>query len=568
MTVDYTIKVGGEAGQGIQSVGGLLTRAFATVGMEVFAHQDYMSRVRGGHNFFQIRASDQAVAAGRERVDILIALDQTSIEEHACEVVEGGVLIYDGEQKGFSCEGVHCFSVPLKRLAEDAGSAVMANTVATAAVWGLLGGRLEIIFRLLQKMFEGKGEKVVSGNRNAAQSGYDYAKDKGVERSTFSLPDERESKKMLLRGIHAAGLGALAAGCRFVSAYPMTPSTALSEFMATRGRDLGVVFEQAEDEIAAIHMGLGASYAGVRALVPTSGGGFCLMVEGLGLAGCTETPIVIMNGQRPGPSTGLPTRTEQGDLLFAISASHGEFPRAVLAPSTVEETFYLMAHAFNIADRYQMPVIVLMDQYLADTYQTVDKPDTSKVTIDRGKLWDGAGGYKRHLLTEDGISPRAFPGRSKQLVVTTGDEHDEYGHLIESAEIRIRQMDKRLRKMKLIAGDIPPPRTYGDSNALTAVVGWGSTFGILNEVVEALLHEGVQLRGVHLSGLWPFPGDGFRHALAGAERVIFVENNATGQLARLARSETDIAADSLISKYDGRPFTVEWLKAELRKAVG
>ncbi len=567
MTVDYNIRVAGEAGQGIQSVGGLIAKAFAGVGMEVFAHQDYMSRVRGGHNFFQMRVSDRPIAAARGQVDILIALDQRSIDEHTAEVTDGGAIIYDGEKKGFSCEGVQCFSVPLERLAKEAGNAVMANTVASAAVWGLFGGKLDILFRLLDETFAKKGDKVVADNRNAAQVGYDYARENSGDRFTYSLPNERQSTKILLRGVYSAGLGALAAGCRFAAAYPMTPSTPLSEFVATRGEQLGLVFEQAEDEIAALHMALGASYAGVRSLVPTSGGGFCLMVEGLGLAGATETPVVIMNGQRPGPSTGLPTRTEQGDLLFAIRASHGEFPRAVLAPSSVEESFYLMAHAFNVADRYQIPVIVLMDQFLVDVYQTVDTPDESKITIDRGKLWDGTGEYKRHLLTEDGISPRAFPGERDALVVTAGDEHDEFGHLVEAAEIRTRQTDKRLKKLSLVSNDIPEPKIFGGSDAPTAVVGWGSTFGPINETLETLAAEGLSLRGVHLSGLWPFPRERFEEALTGVERVIFVENNATGQLAQLARSQTGITSNVLVSKYDGRPFTVEWLASELRKAA-
>ncbi len=568
MPVDYTVKVGGEAGQGIQSVGGLLSGAFALAGMEVFAHQDYMSRVRGGHNFYQIRASERPVAASREETDILIALDQTSIEEHAAEVNERGAIIYDGEKKGFSCAGVHCFSVPLERLATESGGRVMSNTAAAAATWGLLGGRLELIWKLLEKTFSKKGPDVIAANKSAAKAGYEYAKREGSKKFAFSILPEATSQKMLLRGNYAAALGALAAGCRFASAYPMTPSTAISEFMATQGRKLGVVFEQAEDEIAAVHMALGASYAGARALVPTSGGGFCLMAEALGLAGATETPIVVIDAQRPGPSTGLPTRTEQADLLFVIHASHGEFPRAVLAPSTVEETFYLTAEAFNIADRYQIPVIVLLDQHLSDAYQTVHRPDPGRVTIDRGRLWEGEGAdYKRHLLTEDGISPRAFPGESKALVVTSGDEHDEYGHLIESAEIRNQQMKKRLGKMSLIARDIPPPMVYGHADADVAAVGWGSTLGALKEAQEILSYGGIKLRGIHLSGLWPFPKEAFAEALRGVRRMIVVENNATGQLASLIRSEAGLAAHRAINKYDGRPFSPELLQRELRKAV-
>lgn len=326
---------------------------------------------------------------------------------------------------------------------------------------------------------------------------------------------------------------------------------------------------QPEDEIAAINMIIGAGYAGVRVMTATSGGGFCLMVEGLGLAGMTETPIVVVDAQRPGPAIGLPTRTEQGDLQFILHAAHGEFPRAVLAPATIEDWFWLTIKAFNLAEKYQLPVILLTDQHLASSYTTVERFNLSKVTIDRGLLFSeekaGASEYKRHEITKSGISPRAFPGQERTLVVTDSDEHDETGHLIEDAETRTKMMRKRMRKLFSLKKEIAAPQLYGPKRAETTLIGWGSTYGGICEAVDILRREGVGVNLLHFNELWPFPSEAAVDVLAKAEDSYVVENNATGQLAHLIQAETGRKVSGKILKYDGRPFTPAYIAQEIGK---
>jgi 2-oxoglutarate ferredoxin oxidoreductase subunit alpha len=376
---------------------------------------------------------------------------------------------------------------------------------------------------------------------------------------------------MLITGNEAIALGASAAGCTFMAAYPMTPATSIMEYLAGKSEELGLVVVQPEDEISAMNMIVGAAFAGARAMTATSGSGFALMVEGLGLAGITETPIVAVLAQRPAPAVGLPTRTEQGDLQFVLTAAPGEFPRAVLAPATIEDAFWLTVKAFNLAEKYQLPVILLTDQHLAASYATVEKFDLSKVNIDRGLLLSeeeiaGLGGYKRHQITPSGISPRALPG-GNALVVTDSDEHDEEGHLIEDADTRTRMVLKRLRKLDAMRGEIGSPRIYGPQKAETTVVGWGSTYGALREAVDIMRAEGLDVNLMQLTELWPFPAEAVSDVLDGARRSFVVENNATGQLARLIRSETGKKATGIISKFDGRPFTPAHIVSELKKEV-
>jgi 2-oxoglutarate ferredoxin oxidoreductase subunit alpha len=341
------------------------------------------------------------------------------------------------------------------------------------------------------------------------------------------------------------------------------------EYMAAKAKDFGLVVMQPEDEIAAINMVIGASYAGVRAMTATSGGGFCLMVEGLGLAGMTETPIVVVDAQRPGPAIGLPTRTEQSDLQFILHAAHGEFPRAVLAPATIEDCFWLTIKAFNLAEKYQLPVILLTDQHLASSYATVEKFDLSKVTIERGLLFSveqtSESEYKRHKITKSGISPRAFPGQEGTLVVTDSDEHDETGHLIEDAVTRTQMMQKRMRKLFSLKKEIAPPELYGPKKADTLLIGWGSTYGALHEAVDILRNEGASVNLLHLTELWPFPTEGVADALDNAQHSYVIENNATGQLARLIQAETGRKVSGKILKHDGRPFTPAYIAQEVTK---
>jgi len=568
MPIDFNFMVGGEAGQGVQSVGFLLAKVFARGGYHVFADQDYESRVRGGHNFFRIRVSDSKVDAIAEDVDILIALNMDSIELHQPNMVTQGTIIFDGEKiKGISGDNGSLLSIPLEKLAEEkAGNKLMINTVALGAALSAVNYDLNMLNMVLVDRF-GKG-KVGDRNIAAAKAGYDYVQSehKGNFRKIKPLS---EAKRMLLTGNEAISLGAIAAGCKFMAAYPMTPASSIMEYMAGKSKDLDLVMVHAEDEIAAINMAIGAGYAGVRAMTATSGSGLCLMVEGIGLAGITETPVVIIDGQRPGPAVGLPTRTEQGDLQFVLHAHHGDFPRAVLAPATIEDAFWVTINAFNWAEKYQLPVIILTDQHLASSYATVDLLDLSQVTIDRGTLFsekeDDPLEYMRHRVTKSGISLRAFPGLGKALVVTDCDEHDEEGHLTEDAGERTAQVQKRLRKFLSLKQEIGTPQRYGPKKAETTLIGWGSTYGAIHEAVDILRKEDASVNMLHLNELWPFPAKAVADAVSKARNSYAIENNATGQLARLIKTETGYDVSGRILKYDGRPFTPAYIAQAVRK---
>jgi 2-oxoglutarate ferredoxin oxidoreductase subunit alpha len=574
MATDFTVMVGGEAGQGIQSLGAVLARAVANRGFHVFADQDYESRVRGGHNFFRVRAGDRPVMAPSERLDVLIALDNRTIELHKNELKSGGVIVRDGEEEKGKPPKDGYLAVPLARLAqESAGNKVMSNSVAAGAALGLMEFDFDLLAGVLLKEFARLGTETAQANVAAGKAGFDFARKESKTR--FRLRPRKGTgagERLLLHGNHALALGAMAGGCKFISGYPMTPASSILEYMAGKSRDFGVVAVHVEDEISAINMAVGAGYAGVRAMTATSGGGFSLMVEGLALAGMTETPVVIVLAQRPGPATGLPTRTEQGELGFALHAGHGEFPRAVLAPATAEEAFYAAAKAFNLAERYQTPVIILTDHHLATSYVTTERFDLSKVTVDRGKLITGeeageAADYMRHKVTRSGISPRALPLQGKALVVTDSDEHDEAGHMIEDAETRNRQNEKRLRKANGLRREISRPRLHRRRNAEVTLIGWGSTYGAIREAAELLAKDGLPANVLHLSEIWPFPAESVSSFLDGRTKTIAIENNATGQMAALIRRETGHRVDGHILKYDGRPFTPHYIVDRLKKEV-
>jgi len=570
MPIDFNFMVGGEAGQGVQFVGFLLSKVFARGGYHIFADQDYESRVRGGHNFFRVRVSDSKVHAVAEGVDILIALNMDSIELHQPKMVAQGIIIFDGEKiKGVSDDNGSFLSIPLEKLAEEkAGDKLMINTIALGAALSLVDYDLNMLNEVLKDRF-GKG-KVGDSNISAAKAGYDYvqSKHKGKFRKLKPLSD---TKRMLLTGNEAISLGAIAAGCKFMAAYPMTPASSIMEYFAAKSKELDLVMVHAEDEIAAINMAIGAAYAGVRAMTATSGSGLCLMVEGIGLAGVTETPIVIIDAQRPGPAVGLPTRTEQGDLQFVLHAHHGDFPRAILAPATIEDAFWVTVNAFNWAEKYQLPAIILTDQHLASSHVTVDLLDLSQVTIDRGILFsekkDDPLEYMRHRVTKSGISPRAFPGLGEALVVTDCDEHDEEGHLTEDAGERTAQVQKRLRKLIPLEKEIGTPQKYGPKRAATTLISWGSTYGAIHEALDILCKEDASVNMLHLNELWPFPARAVADALGKARNSYVIENNATGQLARLIKTETGYDVGGRILKYDGRPFTPSYIAQVVQKEV-
>ncbi|MCL7454051.1 MAG: 2-oxoacid:acceptor oxidoreductase subunit alpha [Anaerolineae bacterium] len=571
---NMTFKIAGAAGQGVESSGAGFSQALAQGGLHIFGLQDYMSRIRGGLNFFQVRVHERPLFVQEDAVHILLPLNEEALEAYRDEVVQGGAIIYDDgfkvDRRTMSNRGRKAMPVPLLDIAKEHGERVMANTAALGAAAGVVEYSYERLADVIRQNFRRKGGEVVAANLRVARAAYMYAQEHYGTDFEWKLEQVPESpQRMIMSGNQALALGALAGGCRFISAYPMTPATSVIEWMAKHEEEYGVVIKHAEDEIAAINMAIGANFVGARAMTATSGGGFALMVEALGLAGMCEVPLVVVEAQRGGPSTGLPTRTEQSDLLFVLHASHGEFPRLVVAPGTVEECFDTGWRAFNLAEKYQTPVIILTDQLLASSLRTIEVGDIrfDKVEIDRGSLLSQeeldalAEPYKRHAFTPDGISPRAVPGHPKAVYATASDEHDEFGHITEYMENRRRMMAKRMAKLETARQEIEAPQRYGPEQAPLVLVGWGSTYGVLREVVDRLDGE---VRLVQFHDLWPFPAEAAADALQGG-MVVTVENNFTGQFKRLLQGETCIQVDHTICRYDGRSFSPEDVIAGLKE---
>ena len=559
MAIDFNILIGGAAGQGVHAITVPLAKTLVRQGCRVLFVQDYQSRIRGGHLFNKIRVSDRPLLSSREGVDLLVALNQETVQLHQDELAPDGVLIYDASKvKELPAQGLKLALDPDTLLPEQRAAEIAVNAGASGAILGLLKVPLEPMMQLLLEAFLAKGVEVVGWNHKAAAAGYRLAAGVKNGHSLAGITPPAQPR-LLISGHEALALGALAAGLQFLSGYPMTPWSSVLNSVGLRAAKWGVVVEQAEDEIAAINLALGASFAGVRAMTGSSGGGFSLMVEALGLAGCSEIPLVIVEAQRPGPSTGLPTRTSQGDLSFVLSAGQDDFPRAVLAPGTPAQGFALAARAFNLADRYQLPVFLLTDQYFADTnftQEVADFPET--VEIDRAlKLGPGTGAYERYAITADGISPRRLPGFGPELVVGDSDEHTPDGHLTEDLAMRVQMHDKRLRKLTKLVAEMNGITTSGPAAAPLTLTCWGSSLGPVQEAVARLNDSGTPARMVHLSELWPFPAAAVAAALAGAKKLVLVEMNATGQANRLLRQETGLTADHLVLKYDGTPFTPE-----------
>ena len=573
MAIEINFMVGGEAGQGVQTIGFTLAKTLSRAGLYVFADQDYESRVRGGHNFYRVRAGNSEVMTLSEKLDILIAIDQKTIDLHYKEVKEDGLIIFDPAKLKVAGNKLNSLGISMEKLAEEkADNKLMANSVAVGAAVAMGGYEFELLEQVLKEHFAHLGQDIIRANLRAATAGYEEARLLKHDAIRQRIKPGNFTGIMLLNGNEAIALGAMAAGCKFMAAYPMTPASTIMEYIVEKGRKFNIVMLQPEDEIAAINMAVGAGFAGVRAMTATSGDGFALMTEGLGLAGITETPVVIVLAQRSGPAVGLPTRTEQGELNFAVYGGAGEFPRAVFAPCTIEDAFSTTVEAFNLAEKYQIPVIILTDQYMASCYQTVPKFDLSKVVIDRGQLIsedeaEKITEYKRHQFTASGISPRLIPMRGKALVVTDSDEHDEAGHMIEDAKIRSQMMLKRLKKTEGLKKELTAPRFHAKAKASITLVGWGSTYGAIKEAASLLEKDGIIANVLQLNALWPFPTQAVTSALNNTKKNIVVENNATGQLARLIRAETGIETSGSILKFDGRPFSPAYIVAEVKKGV-
>lgn len=564
MPIDLNIVIGGAAGQGVHAITALLARIMVRQGCQILYVQDYQSRIRGGHLFNRIRVADQPLRSSREGIDLLVALNQETIPRHREELSPKSVIVYDASVVRELPSGVNTLSLTAgDLLPEQQAAEVAINAGASGAILKLLQLPLEPFVALLQEAFHDKGSEVVEWNRLAATQGYRQGAAASSRHSLAGIKPPPQPR-LLISGHEAVALGALAGGLQFLSAYPMTPWSSVLNAVGQRAHDWGVVVEQAEDELAAINMAIGASYAGVRAMTGSSGGGFALMVEALGLAGCSETPLVIVEAQRPGPSTGLPTRTEQGDLSFLLYAGQGDFPRAVLAPGTPAQGFALAARAFNLADCYQLPVIIITDQYFGDTNVTHEQGDfPEEVGIERSlETGPAAGGYERYALTADGISPRRLPGFGP-VVVADSDEHTPDGHLTEDLSVRIKMHDKRLRKLAGLAQELDGVSTAGPDEAPLTLACWGSSLGPVQEAVARLNAGKTPARMVHFSELWPFPTPVVTAALGRPKKLVMVEMNASGQFNRLLRQETGISADHLVLKYDGAPLTPEYILRNL-----
>ncbi|MGA2172314.1 MAG: 2-oxoacid:acceptor oxidoreductase subunit alpha [Sedimentisphaerales bacterium] len=557
----------GQAGMGIQTVEGILTRMLKQVGYNVFATKEYMSRVRGGNNSTQIRVGSRPISAFVNRMDYLIPLNKGAIDHVWDRISADSVVVGESELLGDEARsGPFTFiDAPFTRIATDLGNRVYANVVAVGMLAGLLGMKLPDICGYVKQFFSTKAADVAEQNVRAAEAGFRLAEDVSHRANvTFDIsPDAGVKDQILLSGGDAVGLGAIAGGCNFIASYPMSPSTPVLVFLAKYGRDFGVIAEQAEDEIAAMNMAIGAWYAGARAMVTTSGGGFALMVEGLSLAGMLESPMVVHLAQRPAPATGLPTRTEQADLELALYAGHGEFPRILFAPGTLEQAFLLTARAFNLADKYQMPVFILTDQFLIDSYYNVPAFDLSRVKVEKYFVKTAAD-YKRYEMTENGVSPRGVPGFGVGLVCVDSDEHDAEGHITEDLQLRTRMVDKRLRKLDSAKTEIAVPELYPNCKYDNLVVCWGSTYHIVKEAIDLLGRKDTSL--LHYSQIYPLHPQTADY-LAKAKKVVVVESNATAQFARLIKLYTGFDIKDRISKYSGLSFAVEEVLQALREIL-
>src|SRR3989454_1153554 len=577
--VDLSIAIGGAAGQGIATPGDILARIFVRRGLHLNAYNAYQSIIRGGHIFLTLRTSDEPVLTFGDKLDILIPLNQDTMNRHLGLMKAGSAVLYNGDKikPGEVEAGVQLCPFSVKELAPNIRGDLVQNTIALAAVLRLIGVEFKILEDILTLQFKRKGETVIAENVGVARAGYDYA-GTHFKPFAFSLPDTGK-KLAFFEGNQALAMGGAAGGGRFYCAYPMSPASGVLHWMARHGRQLGIMVRQIEDEIGVINVAIGAAHAGCRAMCATSGGGFALMSEGLGSAAMMEIPVVCIDVQRAGPATGVPTKTEQGDLWQVLGAGQGDYPRVIVAPTTILDCFKTVPELFNLVEKFQCPGIILSDLLLSEGRSSVDPAELDfNVPIDRGDIigLNGDrpptnGSYKRYEITQGGISPRALPGTPGYIHVVATDEHDEDGVLIsdEYTNPHKRQAihEKRMRKMESILPLIEPPKIFGSGDAQVTLVGWGSTQGVLREAMQQLAGEGISANHLQIKWLAPLHAEAITSILSKSKKVIIVENNYSGQFARYLRSETSVVADGHVRKYDGEPFmphhVVEGVKAIL-----
>jgi len=572
-----TFLIGGEAGQGITRGGSVLGRALIRAGLHVFGAVDYPSIIRGGHNFYTLTASVDEVYAQDEVVDLIIALNKETVLLHLKELREGGGIVYDASvdfEEGEIPEGrVKLFPVPMTDIVKEVGGpTIMRNSVALGSAIALVGLDTTHLEEVIAEAFAGR-EKVIQSNVSSIRRGRDYSREHHEFDGRFN--EGSNPGRIMVTGNEAIALGAIGAGCMFYSAYPMTPASAVLHYLISKDQETGMVVVQAESEISAITMTVGASYAGLRSMTGTSGGGVCLMTEGFGLAGATETPIVVMLGQRPGPSTGMATYTAQADLLFAIHASQGEFPRIVVAPGDIDDCFTRTVEAFNLAEKYQIPAIILADKNILESHKSTDPFDADSIEIERGELieanrWTDEEEYRRYEITESGVSPKIILGTNGATMLVNGNEHDEYGFTTIDPVGVVAMADKRFRKKIRLVNEInglEPVKVFGESDPDVTLVGWGSTKGPALEALRLLGEEGVKARFVQIVYMEPFPSETFEKAMESGGKSVLLETNITNQLGRLIKEHTGLGFDKSYARYDGRSLSPSEIAAEARRLL-
>ena len=562
MNRTISIAIGGAAGQGVATPGNIFARIFVRRGLHLNAYNAYQSIIRGGHTLLTIRTGVDRVTNLGDKLDLLIALNQDTMDRHLRLMGPGTSVIYNADtiQPEGAGDGVQLCPLPVKKLTNNSRNKLAQNTIALGAALNMMGVGFQPLDDSLTAQFKRKGDAVVKENVDVSRAGYDHASE-NFKPFEDPLP-MAENPKAMLTGNMALAMGGVAAGVKFYCAYPMSPATGVLHWMATHARQAGIMVRQAEDEIGVINMAIGAAHTGVRAMCATSGGGFALMTEALGMSAMMETPVVVINVQRGGPSTGIPTKTEQGDLWQMLGAGHGDYPKIIAAPTTVSDCFKLVPEVFNLTDQFQCPGIILGDLLLSEGTSSVDPEELDfRVEIDRGELITsstGPNGYKRYALTQSGVSPRAVPGVPHHIHTASTDEHAEDGTLISDEFTdptkRREMMDKRQRKVQGIEAAVEPPELIGEPGADVTLVGWGSTEGVLQEAVEMLSEEGISANRLQIRWLVPLHGDAIVDILQPEKHTIIVENNYSGQFARYLRSETSYVPDGHIRKYDGEPF--------------
>lgn len=575
---EVSIRIGGAAGDGVASTGEIFGKTLARSGQHVYAYNSYQSVIRGGHVWFQIRGGKDPIAYVGQHADILIALNRQTVDVHAPLLTKGGVIIYDPAkvklQEGELPEGVRACPMPLYELAKEfSPNPIMANTVAVGAAMQFIKAPVEKFKNVLEDQFGHKRADVVDANLKAAEAGIRYAAEK-YGPLDFALP-YHDKKRIFLTGNQAIALGAMAAGCTFYSFYPMTPATSVGQYLADNGPDHGILVKQCEDEIAVINMAIGAAYAGARSMCGTSGGGFALMVEAMGMAGITETGLVVMNSQRSGPSTGLPTKTEQGDLNLALGAGQGDYPRVILAPRNIGEAYEQTVRAFHLADKWQTPIILMSDLLLSEHFETSEEFPMENVRIERGSMWNGQGEGLRYVVTDSGVSPRINPGMENAAFIAGSDEHDEDGTLVsdvraglpDAIDVRVKQMDKRMRKLEGAKKDMRLPERIGPQGAPVTLVSWGSTQGAVREAMATLKAMGAEVASIEFTDIFPMDGPKVREMLEKETFTLMIEGNYTGQLERLIRAESGWFPDDRLHKYDGEPFWPEEIVAKVQSLL-